>query len=47
MPRIQRTKQGQYFITLPKEIINMKGWEKGKVLIVGINKKTGSVELND
>lgn len=29
---IQETNKGQFFITLPKSLVNMKGWKKGDKL---------------
>lgn len=45
MVRIQQTKRGQYWITIPKAIIKMFGWKKGDELIIGLNKKK-DVTLN-
>lgn len=36
MVKLQET-NGQYFITIPKEYVENKGWKKGESLIIGFN----------
>ena len=45
MVKLQRSK-GQYFITIPKEYIIKKKWEKGEILTVSFNER-GNVEIAD
>jgi len=42
--KLQKTKRGQYFITLPKNIVEAKGWLKGQRLRPSINER-GNIEL--
>jgi len=44
--KLQQMKQGQYFLTLPSQIVRAKGWEKGKYLKVEINKE-GNIVIRD
>jgi len=37
--KIQQVKQGQYFLTLPSQIVRAKGWNKGDNLKIEINKE--------
>lgn len=39
MAKVQKTKKGQYTITLPLEIIEIKKWKKGTKLYPYINEK--------
>jgi len=32
MVKIQMMKKGQYFVTIPRKIVSVMGWEKGTVL---------------
>ena len=43
---LQKSKQGQYFLTLPKNIVEAKGWDKGKKLKIIFNER-GNIELTD
>jgi len=45
MPRIQETKD-RYFITLPKTLVQQKGWKKGDQLFFVFNER-GNLELTD
>ena len=36
--RLQKTNKNQYFITLPKILVEMKEWQKGQELRVTFNK---------
>ena len=42
--KLQKTGRGQYFITLPKNLVEAKGWLKGQRLKPQINEK-GNIEL--
>ena len=33
MPKIQENKKGQFKVTIPLEIIKIKGWSKGQSLV--------------
>ena len=44
--RIQETKNGQHFITLPIMIVKGKGWKKGTELKIQINEK-GDIILKE
>ncbi len=37
--KLQQMKQGQYFLTLPSQIVRAKGWKKGAYLKIEINKE--------
>ncbi|MFH1399069.1 MAG: AbrB/MazE/SpoVT family DNA-binding domain-containing protein [Candidatus Woesearchaeota archaeon] len=39
MVKIQFINNKQYKITLPKQIVDAKGWKKGDTLVVKINEK--------
>lgn len=36
MVKLQET-DGRYFITISKQLVELKGWKKGQVLIMGFN----------
>ncbi|MBI2671056.1 hypothetical protein HYX18_03725 [Candidatus Woesearchaeota archaeon] len=42
--KLQQMKQGQYFITLPSQIVRAKGWSKGDQIIAIID-KNGDITL--
>lgn len=42
--KLQQMKKGQYFITLPSQIIRAKGWKKGDIISVEIDQK-GNIVL--
>lgn len=45
MPKIQYVKaQHRYFITIPKDVVDKKRWEKGKKILFSFNER-GNVEL--
>ena len=47
MPKIQKSnKPERYFITIPKDLILQKGWEKGKSVFFLFNER-GNIELTD
>ena len=37
--KIQKTKAGQFFITLPKQLVLAKGWDKGTELKFKVSDK--------
>ena len=41
---LQKSNQGQYYLTLPKKIVEAKGWDKGKKLKIVFNER-GNIEL--
>ena len=43
--KIQRLKNGQHFITIPRQLIRSKGWSKGMVLGFFINNKGELVHM--
>lgn len=43
MVKLQESK-GRYFVTIPKEYIQLKGWHKGTVLVLTLNEKN-NIEL--
>jgi len=44
MVKLQQTKDGQYFITLPKVLVEAKKWSKGQVLNISFNER-GNLEI--
>ena len=42
--KLQQMKQGQYFLTLPSQIVKAKDWKKGDMIKVKINKE-GAIVL--
>jgi len=46
MPKLQRTKHGQHFISLPLSLVKAKGWVKCQEIEITIN-KYGNLELKD
>jgi|APSaa5957512622_1039677.scaffolds.fasta_scaffold106111_1 hypothetical protein len=44
--KLQQLKNGQFVISLPKQIVLAKGWKKGQNLKVEINSK-GNIILRD
>lgn len=38
--------KGRYFISIPKEYVEMKGWKKGEVLVLGFNER-GNIEIKE
>jgi len=44
--KLQKSKNGQFFITLPTKIVQAKGWEKGKELTIRFNER-GNIELEE
>ena len=45
MVKLQYDLNKQYKITLPKALIEAKGWKKGDLIIIGLDDK-GSITLN-
>jgi len=45
MPKLQKTND-RYFITVPKEMIDKKGWIKGQKLFFIFNER-GNMEITD
>jgi len=45
MVKLQEVK-GRYFMTIPKEYIQQKGWKKGEVLIIGFD-SNGNIIIKD
>ena len=43
---LQKQKNGQYFITIPKVLVEAKKWKKGQVIKIRFNEK-GRIELED
>ncbi|MFH1839647.1 MAG: hypothetical protein ABH849_00685 [Nanoarchaeota archaeon] len=37
--KLQQLKTGQHFLTLPRQIMRAKGWEKGDIIKIKINDK--------
>lgn len=42
--KLQQMKQGQFFVTLPSQIVRAKGWNKGDQIVAEINKE-GNIVL--
>ena len=42
--KLQQMKQGQYFVTLPSQIVRAKGWNKGDLIEAKIDKE-GNIVL--
>lgn len=45
MPKLQQTKD-RYFITMPVDMVNKKGWTKGVKLLFTWNER-GNIEIHD
>ena len=45
MPRLQEVK-GRYFITIPKSLVEKKGWKKAQELFFVFNEK-GEIAIKD
>jgi len=43
---LQQSKNGQYFLTLPKNIVEAKSWTKGQELNLKFNER-GNIELEE
>ncbi len=43
MPKLQQMNSGNYFITLPKQIIRAKQWQKGREVKVEIDNQGNMV----
>ena len=37
--KLQKTNKGQYYLTLPKAMVEAKGWDKGTELKIEIGKR--------
>ncbi len=46
MVKLQQTKDGQFFITFPKALVQAKKWNKGQVLKISFNER-GHLEIED
>ena len=46
MPKIQQSKNQQYRITIPFELMKLKGWEKGQALLFSVQ-INGEVTLKE
>ena len=46
MPKIQKSKDQQYRITIPLEIMKLKGWDKGQPLVFSMQ-QNGEVTLKE
>jgi len=46
MPKIQESKEGQFRVTIPFEIIKLKGWSKGQALVFAVQ-MNGEVALKE
>ena len=44
--RLQKSKKGQYFLTLPSQVVQAKGWDKGQRLRIKFNER-GNIELEE
>ena len=44
--KLQKTSQGQYTLTLPKPIVEAKGWDKGTELELKFNER-GNLEIQE
>lgn len=45
MPKLQQTKNGQYTVTIPRNIAVALGWQKGEELKLSFSRK-GALELS-
>lgn len=45
MPKLQQT-EDRFFITVPKLLVDQKGWEKGQEIFFVFNER-GNIELTD
>jgi hypothetical protein len=43
---LQKSKNGQYFLSLPLAIVQAKGWDKGKELVIRFNER-GNLEIEE
>jgi hypothetical protein len=43
---LQKTNKGQFYLTLPKKIVEAKKWEKGQKLVIRFNER-GNLELEE
>ena len=46
MPKIQKSKEGQFKITIPFEIMKSKGWSKGQSLLFAMQ-MNGEIVLKE
>ena len=46
MPKIQQSKEGQFRVTIPFEIMKLKGWSKGQSLVFAVQ-MNGEVALKE
>ena len=38
MAKLQQSKTGAIFIVIPKELVMVKGWKKGDIILVSLEK---------
>ena len=46
MPKIQESKEGQFRVTIPSEIMKLKGWNKGQSLVFAMQ-MNGEIVLKE
>ena len=44
MPKLQHTKNGQFTVTIPHELVKAKKWKKGDLLAFAFNER-GNLEI--
>ena len=44
MPKLQQTVDGQFFLTVPRDLVRAKGWQKGMLFFLAFN-QDGDVVL--
>ncbi len=44
--KIQKTNKGQYYLTLPRALVEAKGWDKGTKVKIRLTEK-GNLELEE
>ncbi len=44
MVKLQKNRR-TYFVVIPQEIVQKKGWKEGKVLVVSMNMEKGCLEI--
>lgn len=46
MPKIQESKKGQFRVTIPNEIMKLKGWNKGQAIVFNMQ-QNGDITLKE
>ena len=46
MVKLQQMGGGQYMVSIPKELVKVKGWKKGQTLLLTFNER-GNVEIRE